>query len=198
MQNIRNKEVEFIGECCLNYDLFKYVPQEIQNSIYKDIESGIYDYSIKLAYTMNIVSDTNKFVELYSTSAYNVKCNLDIYHTINKNRLKNKYYVIKRLLNYAISIKYPKMKEYLPIYIPYDLAFMSSYELNPTINQDQVDLLNFRKKQKLKIKFSVMHLCAQCGERKTNEVEKQVRSSDEGGTLFIQCLNCGNQWTQRS
>lgn len=37
--------------------------------------------------------------------------------------------------------------------------------------------------------------CGKCGSKKTWNVQKQVRSSDEPMTTFSRCVNCGNQWS---
>ena len=38
--------------------------------------------------------------------------------------------------------------------------------------------------------------CGRCKSRKCIYYELQTRSADEGMTIFITCLNCGNRWRQ--
>lgn len=41
-----------------------------------------------------------------------------------------------------------------------------------------------------------VYTCRKCKGKKTTQFEMQTRSADEPMTLFITCLNCGNQWRQ--
>ena len=41
---------------------------------------------------------------------------------------------------------------------------------------------------------SGVYKCRKCGGNKTTQFEMQTRSADEPMTLFIHCVNCGNQW----
>lgn len=36
--------------------------------------------------------------------------------------------------------------------------------------------------------------CEKCGSMKTYSIAKQVRSSDEGTSVFCRCSVCGNRW----
>jgi DNA-directed RNA polymerase subunit M/transcription elongation factor TFIIS len=60
-----------------------------------------------------------------------------------------------------------------------------------------VEELERRAKEEIKVKYSTMYQCRNCGQRKTHERELQTRSGDEGGTIFVECLNCGVVWTHR-
>ena len=42
--------------------------------------------------------------------------------------------------------------------------------------------------------ISGVYKCRKCGGSKTTQFEMQTRSADEPMTLFIHCLDCGNQW----
>jgi len=37
--------------------------------------------------------------------------------------------------------------------------------------------------------------CGKCNSQKTFSFSKQIRSADEGTTVFAQCAECGNRWT---
>ena len=41
-----------------------------------------------------------------------------------------------------------------------------------------------------------MFKCGRCKLRKCTYYELQTRSADEGMTIFITCVNCGNRWKQ--
>lgn len=38
--------------------------------------------------------------------------------------------------------------------------------------------------------------CIKCGSKKTFAYQKQVRSADEGFTLFVSCLKCNHSWRE--
>jgi DNA-directed RNA polymerase subunit M/transcription elongation factor TFIIS len=68
--------------------------------------------------------------------------------------------------------------------------------LCPSILRAERDEIELRKQQKIEQKTSAAHLCRKCGKRETLVREIQIRGSDEAPTLAIQCVNCGNCWTQ--
>lgn len=37
--------------------------------------------------------------------------------------------------------------------------------------------------------------CSKCHGKRTFSFEKQTRSGDEAGTVFVQCYDCGKKWT---
>lgn len=41
-----------------------------------------------------------------------------------------------------------------------------------------------------------VYTCRKCKGKRTTQTEMQTRSADEPMTLFITCLDCGNQWKQ--
>lgn len=38
--------------------------------------------------------------------------------------------------------------------------------------------------------------CNKCNSKRTFSYQKQVRSSDEGFSLFVTCVNCNNSWRE--
>ena len=38
--------------------------------------------------------------------------------------------------------------------------------------------------------------CRKCGSKRTFSYQKQVRSSDEGFSLFVNCINCNSTWRE--
>jgi len=41
-----------------------------------------------------------------------------------------------------------------------------------------------------------IYTCNKCKSTKTYSAAKQIRSADEGTTVFITCWNCNNKWTE--
>ena len=42
-----------------------------------------------------------------------------------------------------------------------------------------------------------LHTCLKCGTNKIFSIAKQVRSADEGTTVFNECCDCHNKWRNR-
>ena len=42
-----------------------------------------------------------------------------------------------------------------------------------------------------------LYNCFKCGSNKIFSIAKQVRSADEGMTLFSECRGCHNKWSDR-
>jgi DNA-directed RNA polymerase subunit M/transcription elongation factor TFIIS len=101
----------------------------------------------------------------------------------------------KSFLNLPPGI-FGKILEFVPVINPKNVGYMNPLEFNPYINQVYIDELITREKQTIKIKFSKMYTCSQCGNKKTQMRELQTRSGDEGGTLFIKCIVCQHTWRQ--
>lgn len=41
-------------------------------------------------------------------------------------------------------------------------------------------------------------ITCRCGSKKVKWTEKQMRSADEGSTVFLQCTSCGRKWKMNS
>jgi DNA-directed RNA polymerase subunit M/transcription elongation factor TFIIS len=74
---------------------------------------------------------------------------------------------------------------------------LSPHMLYPAGWQLIVDLIAERRRQIITKRYSSQYLCGMCNGRKTTEVEIQVRSGDEGSTIFITCEmdECNNKWS---
>lgn len=223
-KNIRKSEKKSIYNGCLNYSVFKNLDKDLRKKLVCLIESSILDATIDKTTEQNIPTywDNKTFIEYYCSISYNIKINIDICSSINKNKTELvKNYLIDRLCNYMVSeylkksyVLYKKEKNTtnylfnlskpifthilskLPVCNPVKIAYMNSRDLNPYINQEYIDDLQQRMEQKVKIKYSAMYTCSQCKNKKTQMHEIQTRSSDEGGTLFINCLVCNHTWRQ--
>jgi DNA-directed RNA polymerase subunit M/transcription elongation factor TFIIS len=174
------------------------------------IERSLYNATIDGAKEKNIPTfwGSSDFVAQYSSLGYTLKINLDIKSSVNGTKCGDDHQtslVAMKVCN-AIKLKYfchlqnlsDVVKKLITSYVSaLDLdriAYLSSLELNPAINQKFVAHLNLRNQQHVEEKCSEMHLCA-CGQRKTRVYSKQIRSFDEGPTIFIECIKCGRKWT---
>lgn len=214
-EEIRKTEIKSIDKCCKSYHLYNLLNKRIKYKLVKLIERSITNASIDKAnkYNTGAYWENPQFIEIYSNIGYNIKINLDITSSININLSDDiKSYLISHVYYFIIkayigslfkkyktklnSVLINKIIDYIPHVNPLKLGYFSSLELNPYINQIYIDELKSRIEQKVEIKYSTMYKCSQCGANKTHQREIQTRSGDEGGTLFITCLNCNHTWRQ--
>jgi len=147
----------------------------------KNIEKGIYDYTILCSKKKNIIVDweNKNFTEIYIHKFKTIYYNLDINSSVNN----------KELLQ---NIKNKKIDEY-------KLAFMTHQELFP---KKWEELLKKKEKKDKSLKNVDLSLatdefkCFKCYKRLCTFYQQQTRSADEPMTTFINCLNCGNRWKQ--
>jgi DNA-directed RNA polymerase subunit M/transcription elongation factor TFIIS len=142
-------------------------------SLGKNIEVGIYNYSIQDANTRQIIKKWKniKFAEIYS-------CRL---RTILHN-LKN-----EELLN---QLKTSQI-------MPKAFALMSHQEMAPDKWKTMIELKMKRDKSRLSTNIEAstdLFICKKCKSQKCTYYEMQVRSADEPATIFITCLDCGKNW----
>ena len=147
----------------------------------RNIEKGIYNYTIELAKQKNIVRFWGNpvFKNLYLNKLISVYSNLK----------KNSYIGNKDLLK---KVKKKEIKGE-------ELAIMSVYDIYPENWSFLLDQKAKRDKLKYEMKQEAMtdaFKCRKCGSRDCSYYEVQTRSADEPMTQFINCLNCGCRWKQ--
>lgn len=145
----------------------------------KDLEIGVYNWSIQNAKEMNIPRNwkNSQFCMLYQD-----KC-ISVYSNLNKDCYVNNKRLITRL----------KEKEFPPHAIP----FMEVENIFPEVWEEIIDRRMKKDMHIYESKPQAMTNEFKCGKCKKNECvyqELQVRSADEPMTIFITCLNCGNKW----
>jgi DNA-directed RNA polymerase subunit M/transcription elongation factor TFIIS len=139
-----------------------------------NIEKGIFNYSIERATKKNIIKkwENDIFVQLYIDRLRSVYINLTKTNLIQK--------VIEK------EIK------------PEDIAFMTHQEYEP---EKWNELIQQKiKKDASKFNDNIeastdVYVCRRCKSRKCTYEAVQIRSSDEPMTIFVNCLNCGKNWT---
>lgn len=140
----------------------------------KDLEIGIYNYSIDYAslHRIPLTWNCDIFMDLYLNKARslysNIKDNLAIIDRINENE-----------------------------FTPHELAYMYKDQLNP---EKWVEIINeemSRHKtayQTSKVAMTELVKCGKCKKNKVSYFEMQTRSADEPMTHFYTCLLCGHRW----
>jgi DNA-directed RNA polymerase subunit M/transcription elongation factor TFIIS len=69
---------------------------------------------------------------------------------------------------------------------------MNAQDLNPDANVSERDEIQRRRDQKIEEKVSKQYRCRKCGHDETIPLQYQSRALDEGGSLSIRCVKCGN------
>ncbi len=73
-------------------------------------------------------------------------------------------------------------------------------KLKYLFNNNNWKFLNDFESERLKIKNTLSAntniMCHKCKKKNVFFYEKQMRSADEGTTLFYNCLSCSNKWKQ--
>lgn len=193
----RQDEIRAISRCLTSYGDFAKLPESDVEYVAELIELGIYNHAVHKAQERHIqvLWHDRVFFEIYSNISYNVKVNLDIESSVNKShKEKTRTYLVFKMYEFLIHDSVHEQN----LLSPESLGAASSVDLNPHINQAYLDEINLRNQQGIVMKFSQMYRCGRCDKRKARVREIQSASLDEGSTLFITCIGCGNRWRQYS
>jgi len=139
----------------------------------KNIEVGIYNFSLEEAERRNIVKKWNN---PYFTMLYTRKF-ISILHNINNSDVKN-------------MLKSRKFKSQ-------ELANLSHQELNKTKWSALLEAKKLKDENKYMPKLEAStdnYTCGNCKSKKCTYFQLQTRSADEPMTTFVTCLDCGKRW----
>lgn len=184
-------------------------PKSLAWKTCKIIEISCNNTTVQFAIDANISTywDEPRFQELYGNLVYKVFSSIDpnsgIYtdrNTTERMWLINKI-KITAFVNFY-NFKNLEMQRSLQKIFPLEfLKNIASYEietLNPLLNYSIYQNLKIRAEQKVKKKTTSMFKCPQCKQRECTYEKKQIRSGDEGMTMFFDCCICGYHWSQNT
>ena len=139
----------------------------------KNIEKGIYNYTVKEANNKNLIKKWNNklFVLIYINrwrSLYiNFNNNTKLINKINRGKIKTE-----------------------------SLASLTHQEMNPelwkTIIQDKIE--RDKNKYDKTLNLSSEFYCHKCKNNNCSYYQLQTRSADEPMTTFVNCLDCNKRW----
>lgn len=177
--NERRARVIVIGCCMRSYAPFCDLPMKLQETYIRKIERSCYNSACSSADKKNVSRNWENplFLHLYNMISYRVQKNI---YWQEENTDSD--CLIKKIVAGECRVE--------------NIGDMESRELQPLKTEDMYKEINKRRQQKIQKKYSTQHECFKCGGRRTTEVEVQLRSLDEGSTLFITCEmeNCSNVW----
>jgi len=138
----------------------------------KNLEIGIYNYTIKEANSRRIIKkwDNPQFVQIYTDRVRSIYLNLS---TDVISQVKNK------------TLK------------PHLVAFMTHQELRPNKWEKLIQEKMQRDKHKYETTIEAAtdtFTCRKCKSKKCTYYQMQTRSADEPMTTFVTCIDCGNRW----
>jgi DNA-directed RNA polymerase subunit M/transcription elongation factor TFIIS len=150
------------------------VPNE---KICTNLEIAIYNYAIREATQKKIIKkwENPSFVVLY----------LDRIRTIYRN-LSNQEFLSK-ITSGEIT--------------PQDAAFMTHQEMNEGRWSELIErkkLLDANKFNTNLAASTTLFTCSKCKSNRCTFYSLQIRSCDEGETIFITCMDCGKRWKKNS
>lgn len=160
----------------------KHCP-DLSPNIVKDIEKGIYNWSIAFAEKKKIIRSwsDNRFKYMYVNKARSLLTLLTEYACLNIEPDESN--VRSKLVKGDLE--------------PYALAFMKPHELVPSKWEEYIDKKH-KKDDNIcnnkQIAKTDQFKCGKCKKRECSYYELQVRSADESSTIFVTCLNCSHRW----
>ena len=81
-----------------------------------------------------------------------------------------------------------KRKDYIP---PADMSFFD----HPVFDSAKEKVKRYIEQlQKQQTRSVSIYTCFKCGSNDIKSISKQVRSADEGTTVFNKCRECHNKW----
>lgn len=152
---------------------------KLDNDASKDIEIGIYNWTIKFSEENKIVKNwkNKKFVKMYLAKCKSIIANLDEESYVGNKRLSTRI----------------KDNEFLP----HDIVHMQRDHIFPEIWRETID--DYVKKTEnayieKPVAMSDQIKCGKCKKREVTYIERQCRSADEPMSLLCTCIVCGNRW----
>ena len=144
------------------------------------IEKSIYNYAHEQCILKNIepIIENKYFLRIYVNKL------MSIYNNINEKSYIKNTNLLNKINNDEIDLNM--------------IAFLSPQEIHEEHwrkyidKQSAVDEFLYSRTIGVKTKE---YKCGRCKERDCSYYQLQVRCSDEPMTTFINCLNCGNNWS---
>jgi DNA-directed RNA polymerase subunit M/transcription elongation factor TFIIS len=173
--NLRRSKILLLQGSLSNYEGFRLLTNEQQNSLVRKIESGCVNNTIKKAREDNITPlwETPAFIQRYNVTIYEVATELD--YTQNT-------FLAPKVVSGEIG--------------PYKVSALSAEESNPDRNMRLKEKSEARRNQTIQTKTVTME-CPECHneEKRCTVKNVQIRGLDEAKTTIAMCCFCDHEWT---
>ena len=149
--------------------------------ITKKIEASIYNFTLDVCNKKKVPKrwDNQVFRKIYINKSRSLYSNIKGDSYIGNNNLKGKIFnneiAVDSIANFTYQELFPEHWKKL---------LDEKYKRDKSIYEDTAEAMTDQFK------------CGRCKSRNCVYYEMQTRSADEGMTIFITCLNCGNRWKQ--
>ena len=145
----------------------------------RTIETGVYNWAIAFARRNNVTRAWSDpvFRECYGHRLRHIALNLDPASYVSNGRLRERLE--------AGEVR------------PEELATMRPDQIVPEAWRAEAEAVAMREEKALKPKAmprTDRYRCAKCKKNDCSFYEMQIRSGDEGSTIFVHCNNCGHGW----
>lgn len=163
-------------QVCLSNPEWLELAAQKRDAFVRRIERSCFEVTINSCIEDGIdrLFGEKKFVERYSSNCSRVMSNLYKEGSVGGN------YLIGCLISGKID--------------PYNIASLPPRDLCPAASATERAEIELRQNQKFVNKVSRAYICRKCNGNETIPIEFQARSSDEGSTYSIKCVNCEFVW----
>jgi hypothetical protein len=174
--NIRLSKIILISDILSINKKFIKFSNEQKNNFVKRIEKSFYKYTLLQANKNNIINswDDNLFEDLYHMHSYKILSNLNSDGLLDNNNF------IDKIMDDEFDLD--------------KIAFLSSKEIFPEKYTGIEQTIEKRKNVKQTLNTSKMYKCGRCGKNETILESLQMRSLDEGNSIFAICVGCSKKW----
>ena len=144
------------------------------NKISKNLEKGIYNYTIQTSKELSIVRkwENTAFAHIY----------IDRLRSIWRN-LQSNNLLVENLCNQTFK--------------PHKLAFMTHQDMCPTRWKKLIEYKKCKDENRYAPKLDANtdnFTCRKCKSKRCSYYQLQTRSADEPMTTFVTCIDCGSRW----
>lgn len=152
---------------------------KILNEIYNYLDILTRDNLYRKVLINLQIGNTNSFPKtIGEKTTISDKITSKIQNILSANQIKEKIYFYLQ----------PKSVIY-----PYYIAEMNIKDMSDNLF-DTINMINNHTAEKIEEKYTTLRYCPKCKQNKAKQYEVQLRSFDEGTSLYLVCCNCNWNW----